>query len=394
MVIKYQPGGVTVQIGKSQDVSLPPRVLRAHLDCLHFDTDKAFLLPPSIPGIRNIKKYYDRNPGLTVLVNGHTDLRGGVEYNLQLSNERAAAVAAYLQDKVDAWLAWYDAPKQSKRWSYTEDQNMLGKVTDGTGAPYYTGPLTGTNDSATQDAVRRFQTDNGLKVDGQLGPSTRRVLVTRYMQLDGTTLPADATLLTHGCGKSHPIDPTAGDDEGNRRVELFLFEGPVDPAPQSPCPANGCSQYDEWVGLAIEHIDLCKPLDETIHLRIVLVDLDHRPRDGVAYQLRVGSADFSGTTRADGAIDHEVPEGSTTGTLTYDGYTHPLSIAQMEEPSTPKGAQPRLSNLGFGSGDALKGALDELTRLAVMRFQQRVGIDTSGELDDVTAAKLKERYGS
>src|SRR5262249_22301426 len=156
------------------------------------------------------------------------------------------------------WLKWYQSPISSKRWSFTEDQNMLSKVADASGAPYFAGAITGVNDAATQDATRRFQTDNGLKADGQLGPDTRRALVTRYMELEGTTLPADATLVTHGCGKFHPVDATTGADQGNRRVEIFLFDGPVDPPPHNPCSFPGCTEYPRWVSQATEDVDLCR----------------------------------------------------------------------------------------------------------------------------------------
>src|SRR5439155_19573113 len=96
MAIKYTPGGVTVTIGKSQDVSLPARVFRGRATCMHFDTDKSFLLPPSVPGVRNIVSFFNRHPDTKMPVNGHTDLVGDAQYNLQLSNERAASVAAYL----------------------------------------------------------------------------------------------------------------------------------------------------------------------------------------------------------------------------------------------------------------------------------------------------------
>ncbi len=207
MAIKYKPGGVTVTIGKSQDISLPTRVFRGRATCMHFDTDKSFLLPPSVPGARNIVAFFNRHPGATMLVNGHTDLEGDAQYNLQLSNERAAAVASYVQDKVDDWLAWYDAPSPSKRWSYTEDQQMLSTVSDASGAPYYAGPITGVNDAATSDATQRFQSDNGLTVDGQPGPETRRALIVKYMALEGTSLSPDVPMVLHGCGMFHPIDP-------------------------------------------------------------------------------------------------------------------------------------------------------------------------------------------
>jgi peptidoglycan hydrolase-like protein with peptidoglycan-binding domain len=259
MTLKYKRGGIAVAIGKAHEVSLPPRVFRARLECMHFDSDKSFLLPMSIPGIRNLKTYYDGHPGLTVLVNGHTDLVGDPPYNLQLSNERAQAVAAYLQNNVDEWVKWYNAPQPSKRWSVTEDQHMLKKVTAGNGDVYYGGPITGWNDATTQAAVKHFQSDHGLDADGKLGIDTRRALVKKYMELEGTSLPVDATLVMHGCGEFHPIDKTSQADLGNRRVEIFLFDGPVDPPPHNPCPAPGCQEYREWVGHTIEEVDLCKP---------------------------------------------------------------------------------------------------------------------------------------
>ena len=259
MTTRYAPGGVTVSIGRSQEVQIPPRTLRGRCTCLHFDTDKAFLLPMSIPGIRNLHRFYNKHPGLTVLVNGHTDLVGDAAYNRQLSDERAASVAAYLQNHVEDWLPWYFTPVASKRWSTTEDQHMLQTVTDANGTPYHTGSVTGVHDPVTRDAMRRFQGDHGLDPDGQASSATRRALIEQYMLLEGTTLPADATLVTHGCGKSHPVDATAAADEGNRRVEIFLFDGSVDPAPTQPCPLAGCAQDPIWVEQTTEEVDLCLP---------------------------------------------------------------------------------------------------------------------------------------
>lgn len=390
MATKYTPGGVTVTIGRSQDVSLPPVVRRGRATCMHFDTDKSFLLPPSVPGVRNIVTFFQQHPGATMLVNGHTDLVGDAQYNLQLSSERAAAVAAYLRNTVDDWLAWYSAPAPSKRWSYTEDQHMLATVVDASGAAYYAGPITGLNDAATQDATGRFQGDVGLPADKQLGPDTRRKLVERYMQLEGTSLPDGTPLVLHGCGKFHPVDPTLAADEGNRRVEIFLFDGAVDPAPQNPCPAPGCAQYPQWVGLASTDVDLCQPAPVNAQLRIRLIDADEQPRAGVDYQLKVGGQLLTGTTKTDGMIVQDVPAGVTEAELTWDDFTRKVQIEVLADAGQPAGAQARLRNLGFGALDAIAGVLDELTRLAVTRFQTRHALEVTGELDDPTAAKLKE----
>src|SRR5205823_6179625 len=138
------------------------------------------------------------------------------------------------------------APAWSKRWSFREDQHMLSTLKDPSGKRYYAAPISAVDDAATKDATRRFQADNldrGLKADGQLGSDTRRILIEKYMALEGTSLPADTPIVMHGCGKFHPLDKTTAADEGNRRVEIFLFDGPVDPQPKSKCSAPGCAEY-------------------------------------------------------------------------------------------------------------------------------------------------------
>ncbi len=389
MTTKYAAGGVKVSIGRSQNVQLPPRVVRGRATCMHFDTDKAFLLPPSVPGVRNIVAFFRERPASTMLVNGHTDGVGDAAYNVQLSNERAAAVTAYLVERVDSWLAWYSSPIASKRWSYTEDQHMLATVLDPDGLPYYAAEITGANDAATQDAARRFQTDRSLTVDGQLGPETRRALVTQYMQLTGTSLPSGTPIIEHGCGKYHPVDATTAADQGNRRVEIFLFDGGVDPAPQNPCPSPGCTQYAQWLGLTSDTRDLCDgPPATTGVIRICLIDADHHPRRGVDYTLVVGGQTYTGTTGDDGLIAHAVPSGIADGQLTYDDYTRQVAIQQLGEPRQSTGAQLRLRNLGF------VGATADMPRLAIERFQQRNELPISGELDDTTAQTLRDRHGS
>ena len=73
------------------------------------NTDKTFLLPSAMTGIRRLAQLYDQHLAKTVLVSGHTDRAGDTVHNLALSVERAQAVAAFLQDEVDDWLPRYKA---------------------------------------------------------------------------------------------------------------------------------------------------------------------------------------------------------------------------------------------------------------------------------------------
>jgi OOP family OmpA-OmpF porin len=61
-----------------------------------FDFNKATIKPESRPSLDEIARFLKANPARNVYVIGHTDNVGGFESNMQLANNRAAAVAADL----------------------------------------------------------------------------------------------------------------------------------------------------------------------------------------------------------------------------------------------------------------------------------------------------------
>jgi OOP family OmpA-OmpF porin len=63
-----------------------------------FETNKAELLPESIPVLEGAISTLKRYPELKIEVAGHTDSRGSDAYNLDLSGRRAATVLKYLRD--------------------------------------------------------------------------------------------------------------------------------------------------------------------------------------------------------------------------------------------------------------------------------------------------------
>ncbi len=283
MTTKYESGGITVSIGKSQTVQLALRIFRVRLTGLLFETDKTFLLPIAMHGIRGLVEYYQNHPNAKLVVTGHTDTVGDAAYNLALSNERAASVGHFLKDEVDPWLACYQGSPHSKTWGTREDQHMLTAIKDDAGQPFYAGPVHGQLDEPTRDAVTRYQTARGLAVDGQPGLDTRRSLCTDYMQLDETTLPATASLEALGCGENHPEVPTPDgtDEPANRRVEIFLFDGSPEPPNPGTCPGGGCA-YPEWKQRAEEIVDFDHDLCE---LLVQCHDDDAQPLENALVRL-------------------------------------------------------------------------------------------------------------
>lgn len=61
-----------------------------------FDFDKAAIRPDSRPQLEEIGKLLNERPQLEVLVVGHTDAKGGLDYNADLSERRAASVVEAL----------------------------------------------------------------------------------------------------------------------------------------------------------------------------------------------------------------------------------------------------------------------------------------------------------
>lgn len=296
-----------------------PGVVRCLLTGLLADLDKTFLLPGALPAMKALKRIWAREVPREVLVVGHADATGAADYNAGLSRRRAEVVGAYLRDDVAAWLAWYQGGHpQGKPWGVVEDQHMLSALANGEGA-FYAGPVDGAAwTPATQAAVKRFQVDAnardgaGLAEDGLCGPRTREALVRRYQAADGTTLPAGARLLVHGCGEYHPAVQTQDGvaEQENRRMELFFFPAGAAPPPVDPCPGpTGCAEHAVWLGNTVRTIDLRHGLGG---LDVRVLDVAGQPVEGAAVHLTGVGAD-QGTSGADGRVvfQDEVPGPAT-----------------------------------------------------------------------------------
>jgi outer membrane protein OmpA-like peptidoglycan-associated protein len=63
-----------------------------------FQTASAALRPGAIDKLRTLAGYLQGNPGVRIAIDGYTDSRGGVAYNQDLSERRAASVRAALDE--------------------------------------------------------------------------------------------------------------------------------------------------------------------------------------------------------------------------------------------------------------------------------------------------------
>ncbi len=126
---------------------------------------------------------------------------------------------------------------------------------------------------------------------------------------------------------------------------------------------------------------------EPTKLKLRLLD-DYQPRAGVKYQLEIDGVSKSGTTDSDGFIKEMIPAGARSGRLlvgpgpTKDCYD--LRLGELDPLETEDGIRGRLIDLGFGA--------DNLND-AISAFQKREGLETTGEANDATLNRLKERFG-
>jgi peptidoglycan-associated lipoprotein len=69
---------------------------RSALKDIYFDYDSYAITPASLPVLNNLGDWLLANKGVTLVVEGHCDERGTIEYNLALGQRRADAVKDHL----------------------------------------------------------------------------------------------------------------------------------------------------------------------------------------------------------------------------------------------------------------------------------------------------------
>lgn len=126
---------------------------------------------------------------------------------------------------------------------------------------------------------------------------------------------------------------------------------------------------------------------EKAKLKLQLLD-DYRPRAAVKYELEIDGVVKRGVTDGNGFVNQEIPAGARRGRLLVgEGSTkdvYDLLLGELDPLDTEEGVRGRLVDLGFEA---------ENLSDAISAFQQREKLEVTGEANDVTRNRLKERFG-
>lgn len=215
---------------------------------IHFQFDKAFVEPCLRQVLAKVIQYADSHSDEMLVIVGHTDESGSNEYNQSLSERRSRAVYAFLtfgldaSHRAEALLEWDNlrragsgVTRLSDNWGTREYQYMLQDL------GYYPATINGIHDSATDEAVRSFQSDQGLTIDGDVGDQTWPLLIEKYLDQSQFAMAEDrflenakdacdsGSLKWLGCGERMPVSSTPRDCSSpawrpNRRTEILFVK--------------------------------------------------------------------------------------------------------------------------------------------------------------------------
>jgi hypothetical protein len=100
----------------------------------------------------------------------------------------------------------------------------------------------------------------------------------------------------------------------------------------------------------------------------------------------------NGRTGADGSVNLDIPAG-TTANLQIFGTVYPITVRRtIEARTSTKGAQRRLSLLGYELG-GIDGQVGEKTDRASLNFQADSDLNADGVIGNQTRTQLRTKFG-
>src|SRR5215208_137973 len=164
-----------------------------------------------------------------------------------------------------------------------------------------------------------------------------------------------------------------------RKDPNALLEGDVVVIPDKTKKEESCATEQK-------HKFKKKGTPAKIKIRLML---DDEPRANEPYRLAIDGTWYEGTLDGDGFLEQVIPPGAVQGILRVgsgeriDEYE--LALGTLDPIDTESGVSGRLRGLGYHHEDDATPAISA--------FQKKEGLEESGELDDETRQKLKERFG-
>lgn len=164
-----------------------------------------------------------------------------------------------------------------------------------------------------------------------------------------------------------------------RKDPNALLEGDVVVIPDK-------TQKEESCATESKHKFKKKGVPAKMKIRLML---DDQPRKNEPYKLCVDGKWSEGKTDGDGYIEMDIPPEARQGELRLGSGTEidifQLGFGTLDPADTESGAEDRLLGLGYDLTPGLAEALKA--------FQSKEQLTVSGDLDESTEKKLKERYG-
>jgi outer membrane protein OmpA-like peptidoglycan-associated protein len=222
-----------------------------------FSNGRTFPKPSALPLLKQVAKLATEGHARLVIV-GHTDHTIKDAENEALARARAEAVSALLRHDKEFFLERFDRADPLKAWHWEEVQWMLSALKVGD-ERCYVGKVDDYPGDLTRRALGSFQLhSDSLEVDYGCDAETLSQLIDGYFALLGTSpVPAERISAVAG-GSWNPrrkFQPDAALDNDdpelsseNRRVDVFVFDQPPLPAPETVVPATRVESptYVRW----------------------------------------------------------------------------------------------------------------------------------------------------
>jgi hypothetical protein len=170
-----------------------------------------------------------------------------------------------------------------------------------------------------------------------------------------------------------------------RKNPNILFEGDI---------VNIPDKFDKQENGATEqrHRFRRKGVPSKVRIRLLAYD---KPRANLEYAFEVNGLVKKGATDNDGVLRISVPPEAKSGKLTlHDGdliEEHIIELGMLDPITEIRGVQQRLFNLAIPC--PINGTFDEHTKMAILQFQGKYNLQTTGNLDNATRSEILKRHG-